>query len=987
MKRKRKLICMILAVAVLAAVAAVIVAVTLPRSEEGGARPGGGTVSGNGGGGENVDPGDIPGDENPGGDIPAVAGPGSVEVDAPTFSGRHGDPPSKGVSVVPANDPVKMDGVLDEDIYGSVIWKEWELTEDAVSGKKEETVSMRGVRVRATVVYGSAGFYTVFEVKNCDVFVDLEHNRYRFYDTGITPYIGFLGTSHNYEIYLTADGGVGVSSYVGGSVGYGEFELPGVESSAKVYDENGNPCEINTGEARGFCIEAYFPWQAFGFTGEQAAVMMDVAAVMNADAESDARSGWASMGEVFGNGWTWADPSTYFFWGSGGFENSPLELEIKNYDKSGGSVSFGSGKYNALDDVVINIEPRGGHIVRSARVNGTERLAEIENGVLLLKRYSGNRRLTVEVTFTGLPDNVLNISGGAKAVAGRSEPWALPEGTTLVFIGDGRYETKVGASGAYSLKLPRGTYDVSANGYGTETVEIEAAGEQNISLRWNLIPDTDNYLVAEDDGSASVNNLWQRAGINLTGGDFIMFYTIRANDGFLYENSGNMGLYFYYGPGEKDYYSLQYVGYNGGFIAKLCDAARGDAVVGSQLNAGAQGVTDAAYFAENGQKIMAVADGNILKYYLRDMSGCYRKVAEVAAPGGFTKGELMNWTTEAYYDGITYYPGLNLQNGHVEIGGDAFAVAGASRPWSIPDGTVLTFRAADGSETAAAVTGGKYSANLTTGIYTVSANGFTSADIVAEASETFDLTLRWNLVSSSDKYDVGANDDHVSAKDANSSVDINLTGGDFVFFATIKTKTGVLETGINTWRSVRFITGSDDAGNNITVSFFRFSGNYSYAKMTRNGFDTLAESNYTQKLLSKLLPDDEFAANGMRIMIVLKDEVLGFYIADKDGNWVMISETADGTDFTKAQFVGKNCTNRQYTDISYYAGTGVFDELELSARSSRISAAPTEHKVFPRLQKFPFQPFRLYADVRQKPGGIQSRPVFRNRRRFTVPLG
>ncbi len=948
----------------------------------------------------------------------------TVEGVAPPYSGQHGETGGGDEFAPPENDVVKLDGILDEEVYGNVAWQQWSVSAEDVAGKKEETQTMIGTDVRATVVYGQEGFYTSFEVKGNSVFVDLEHSRYRFYDTGISPYIGFLGTSHNYELYLTADGQVGVSTYVGGEVGFGEFELPGVVSSATVYDASGKPCAVNTEETNAYIVEAYFPWRAFGFGEAQAAVMMDVAAIMNFETTSNARAGWISMGEVYGTGWRWSTPDTYWFWGNGGFESSALELELKDYDVDGGSVAFASQTYQALDDVAIDIAPKDGYIIRSVKVNGVERSEEIEYGVLTLKKYGETLRLVVEVTFAPLPADRLTVTGTLMGVAGASDVWPLPQGTTAVFMGLGRFETTVGADGAYTVDLPAGRYQVSVNGFGRETVEIQEAGRTDITLRWDLIAETDNYEVSADESSATVLRKWQRADLNFVGDKFVLFYTVRIPTGATFENGENMGLYFYYGTGEKEYYSTWYLNANNIYVAQLMDAADHDARIGAQLNASLVGIITEEYFAQHGQKVMVTVDDGTLVYYLCDMDGRYHKVSEVTREGGFLKGELMNWKENAFYDEIAYYNGLDalnirinvndpadgevtpespvytlgqtvvlnirpaqeyelkslLVNGaervsdvkenklvlenymgltldvkvrflkpvEVEVNGPVMAVAGLSKPWNVPDAlTQMKFLRTTGEEVIATVTNGNYTAHLKTGAYTVTAAGCLPVTVTIDAGGTKKIVLKWDLIAETAVYTVNEDESSADANAAGSVVDVNLTGGDFVFFFTLKAKLTALETyqalggrdGAYTYRSVQFVSNDGVQANNIFVSYYRYYSNATttsrYAKMSKNTVGGAAVPGAQQSLLGAnfKITDDDFLQHGMRTMCVLKGSTFSFYMMPTSGanaeKWVLVGKVEGVSGFSKAVFTGAVTGNRRYSDIAFYRGTEEFDALNL----------------------------------------------------------
>ena len=115
----------------------------------------------------------------------------------PPYDGQHDTTwGSDEGSETPDNDPVTVDGVLDETIYSENAWMDY-----TTKNKDGEGLGTSEINVKGTTVYGEEGFYVAFDVSNSFVFVDLEHNRYAFYDSGISVYLGFPGsTSHNYDV-------------------------------------------------------------------------------------------------------------------------------------------------------------------------------------------------------------------------------------------------------------------------------------------------------------------------------------------------------------------------------------------------------------------------------------------------------------------------------------------------------------------------------------------------------------------------------------------------------------------------------------------------------------------------------------------------------------------------------------------------------------------------------------------------------------------
>lgn len=446
---------------------------------------------------------------------------------------------------VPPRDSITLDGKLDESIYtdGTLKWIDY-----TTIGTGDEGLASTAVQVKATTTYGEKGFYLIFDVSHTPVYVDLEHTRPSYIDSCMEVYLGFPGATsleHNYQIDIAPDGNINVQKHNGAY--YMDFYLVDGINAATV--KGG---EINTPEADGYIMEAYFPWEMFGYDEPLAAIQMDIAVIVSSREDAKGRDGWDQLGLSYNEKCQWANPATYWHWGSNGFEDSDLILSIADYDTEKGSVSFGKTAYKAYEDVEINVAPTAGNILQSIKVNGIDRMLDLNDGKLVLPAYAETQNVKVEAEFIARPTDMVTVSGSVTQKAGLGN--MLVDGKQIVFrSGESAFQARV-QDGRYTVDLTKGEYTAMLGDSEALTVNVtQSAADQDLDFRYRLF-DGDRLNTFADDESYIITGKegWSDTAIHV-GERFVLDYTVQFKDGFTQGSNDDNLAFGYYTEANKHY--------------------------------------------------------------------------------------------------------------------------------------------------------------------------------------------------------------------------------------------------------------------------------------------------------------------------------------------------------------------------------------------------------------------------------------------------
>jgi hypothetical protein len=319
-----------------------------------------------------------------------------------------------------------------------------------------------------------------------------------------------------------------------------------------------------------------------------------------------------------------------------------------------GNITTNAESIKVSDKLTITFRPDEGYMPVSLSVNGkrveTFTLVDKQDGTYSFTFECKTAQVYLKAEFV----EASKVSGTMSATAGASEPWTLPTGTSIIIKGNigNEIRTTVGENGIYHATLPNGTYAVSAEGYGTQGLGVaENTQNADITLAFDLLADSDYYTISSDESSAIVQKKWKTVNFNQLHDKFVLYYTLKPNEGKSVQKDDGMGLYILNG----DYrYSPQYY-YNGSrFSASLTYNGTGKDVTLANTNTQYATVNE---FNSKGHKFALVRNGNEFKVYIQNSSGEYVKVAEFST-NNYKGVQLMNWSTYLMYSNIAYVPGL-----------------------------------------------------------------------------------------------------------------------------------------------------------------------------------------------------------------------------------------------------------------------------------------------------------------------------------------
>lgn len=205
-------------------------------------------------------------------------------------------------SVVLETDPeIKLDGVLDEEIWqnrSDAQWLEF----------KHPTRENTGVKMTSYI--GEKGVYLAFDVDDPHTFVNPEKNIWN--NSGMEVYISDAsaeamktGDGHGYEIDFMADG---VSTRIEKQWpnGNGKASWPGYVTHAAM--PKGGP--INSDDCTGYFIEAFIPNKLLGLDEKPEEVRAYVVPLLCTSYDSSDREWWNYCGTTLGC--SWMSPWSWF---------------------------------------------------------------------------------------------------------------------------------------------------------------------------------------------------------------------------------------------------------------------------------------------------------------------------------------------------------------------------------------------------------------------------------------------------------------------------------------------------------------------------------------------------------------------------------------------------------------------------------------------------------------------------------------------------
>lgn len=301
------------------------------------------------------------------------------------------------IPIAKNGDEIKLDGILDEEIYDSLRW--YEETYKTAS----ETVYFR-----MTSYFDEFGLYFMFDIDDPSIYVN--HERESYQNSGIELYAA-VSTAYElkrgaFEIDLVADGTINMKkAYSSGFVSIGfPFE------KAPIYKVKTKGGPVNSEEITGYTSELFIPYSTFGLEDKPEYVYACPTLLRTYSSNpGDTDRLWYNFGEQTKPDWSWHNPQTWWKYKESGFDSFKVELE-----------SQGNGKLTTDSVYVYNggsskvyISPNQGYRLKTLTLNGESVINDLtifENkATYIINRISEDVKLEAE--FEPIPSQTYKVSG------------------------------------------------------------------------------------------------------------------------------------------------------------------------------------------------------------------------------------------------------------------------------------------------------------------------------------------------------------------------------------------------------------------------------------------------------------------------------------------------------------------------------------------------------------------------------------------------
>ena len=342
---------------------------------------------------------------------------------------------------------VKIDGVLNDEIYSSLKWLEMEYSDANVT-----------IPVKATAFLGEKGIFMMFDVDDPDVYVNPE--RSGSWNSGIELYLAKSGVEklegEAWEIDLTPGldvistrlqlGGVFQNMYTA------QDETPYMQSQGK-------GGEVGSEEATGYTIEAFFPYSFLGVEKDELEyINMNPTLIRTFNYEDPKNRLWYNFGQETKAGYNWGNPETWWKFNSAGFICYTVTPETD------GNGTLTAQTFNVLEgeQLEITITPNEGYRLKCVTVGGVDYTDKVfvEDGrsKLILENITSD--VTVRAEFEEVAADTFVLSGSI-TLFGDALTSQQAEGLSLVVnCGGTVYTADIAEDGSYAVEIPEGKYTV-----------------------------------------------------------------------------------------------------------------------------------------------------------------------------------------------------------------------------------------------------------------------------------------------------------------------------------------------------------------------------------------------------------------------------------------------------------------------------------------------------------------------------------------------
>lgn len=376
---------------------------------------------------------------------------------------------------------VKIDGVLDDEIYSSLKWLEMEYSDANVT-----------IPVKATAFLGEKGIFMMFDVDDPDVFVNPE--RSGSWNSGIELYLAKPGVDklegEAWEIDLTP--GLNVVST--------RLQLGGVfqnmytaQDETPYMQSQGKGGKVGAEEATGYTIEAFFPYSFLGVEKDELEyINMNPTLIRTFNYEDPKNRLWYNFGQETKEGYNWGNPETWWKFGSNGFICYTVTPETD------GNGTLTAQTFNVLEgeQLEITITPNEGYRLKSVTVGDVDYTDKVfvEDGLSKIILENITSDVTVCAEFEEVAADMFVLSGNI-TLFGDALTSQQAKGLSLVVnCGGTVYTADISGNGSYAVEIPAGEYTVvlsKADGFVLAQLDGEITEDkvENFNITDSLIAD------------------------------------------------------------------------------------------------------------------------------------------------------------------------------------------------------------------------------------------------------------------------------------------------------------------------------------------------------------------------------------------------------------------------------------------------------------------------------------------------------------------
>lgn len=294
------------------------------------------------------------------------------------------------------DDILKIDGVLDDEIYKKAQW-----FEDAYITLSDE------IPVRMMILPSKTGVFFAFEVDDKDAHVSSE--RASYYNSGIELYFSagnntyFEGSS--WEIDFNPNNNVRTAVQLDGTfqdIASGYETAPIIASSTK-----GGP--LNSDECTGYIMESFISWKHLNMDENIPDYLFaHPALIVKKDDTPEGRI-WHSFGENNLPGWQWNNPNSWWKFTSNGWDSFPVTITNKG---NGKIVCDKSSIYRGTTASLYVLPDEGCRLklIKCNDVDVTNKVTYYGNiPTIMLEKV--NENISIEAEFEQIPTSTIDVKG------------------------------------------------------------------------------------------------------------------------------------------------------------------------------------------------------------------------------------------------------------------------------------------------------------------------------------------------------------------------------------------------------------------------------------------------------------------------------------------------------------------------------------------------------------------------------------------------